>query len=319
MPRPHRFLVTNHSGFPCHPFSPDDSEARREAIRVSVQSQAEAGLDIVSIGHGGQRDPVVPFVQGLEGLALSDETLELSTHEEVRVPVAEKPLRQTGSLFEEDLATAQSVTHLPVKISFPGPYTLSRVIADPKDLYDSIGGFIEALSAILADEIRTLAGRGAAIIQLEEPHLLLCPSDFPRLQEGILPLHEAKGMSQLALVLSGGPITPLYDWLQNLPIDVLSLDLTQSPGLVDVISDRQTSLILGLGLVDGHGEEEPTEEALAQTLSRVARGVMGSTVHIHPSSDLSDLSPDVAKANLERLVALVREFTPPAASSPTPA
>jgi 5-methyltetrahydropteroyltriglutamate--homocysteine methyltransferase len=252
---------------------------------------------------------VTPFIGGLEGVALSDAKTIIPAWGEISVPVVKSPLRWTHSLFEEDLIAAREVTELPIKISFPGPYTLARLIEDPDNLYDSVGGFIEAWSDLIAEEMRILVSDGATIIQVQEPLILLRPADYPRLAASLDPLNEAKGTALLALMLSGPGIEPLYDWLQNLKVDILCLDFIHSPRLVDMINDRQTARTLGLGVVDPVASGDCRSDTFRQMLDHILAGVSSDHVHLHPCSDLSPLAPDAARDCLAGLVESARNFS----------
>lgn len=304
-----RLLVANHSGYPTDLPTGPDVAARRRAQRQAVEAQVCAGLDIVTEGLVGYQSPMAPLVAGLEGLAPGREEVEVASWGRVTVPVITGPMRWRRPIFEDDLIHAQEVAGRPVKVSMAGPYTLASLARDPSGVYDSFGARIEACALALAQEVRALAERGAAVIQVEEPMILTRTADFPRLRGGLIPLAEARGTSPLGLMLSGESICPLYDWLQNLPINILGLDLVHSPRLINMIGDRETPLTLGLGLMDPEAVALERAEALFPALEETLMGMSAPEVHIMPASSLSPLGPQMAQTKLANLVGLVRAFS----------
>ncbi len=308
MHRHPRLLVANHSGYPSDSSAASDPDARRRAIRDAVRAQVEAGLDIVTDGQVGQAHALERLVRGLGGLALSDEAVSVPGWDLVRVPIIEKPLRWEEPLFLDDLRVAQEAAgDRRVKISFAGPHTLACLARDPQAVYDSLGARVEACAKVLAQEVQALAREGVSAVQIEERAILGNPRDFPRLKEAMIPLAEMKGDAALALALSGNAIAPLYDWLQNLRVDILGLDLVHSPRLIDMIGDRETPMVLALGLLDSETADIERRDDLLATLKRLLAGTSAAEVHVQPAASLRGLDPAAAQAKLANLVGLVEE------------
>ncbi|MBN1478395.1 hypothetical protein JXA47_16695 [Candidatus Sumerlaeota bacterium] len=302
----HRLILSDHSAFPISPS--EDPEERRQAFQAGIEAQVRSGLDIVTVGHGGSSNPLEVLFEGLEGLEPNDETVPLPTWGEIRGGTLTGPVRWTRALFRDDLKRAHEISGRPVKISLVGPLTLASVALDPRRVYGSLGARIEAFAQALAHEVEGLAEQGVDIIQIEEPWVLHRHSDFPRLRVGLTSIAEAKGEARLALGLTGSAICPLYDWLQNLPVDMLMLDLIQSPKLVNMISDRETSLVLGLGLIDHRSPALERAEDLTPLLDLLLDGISAEEVHIQPAGSLASLSPSEAEAKLANLTGITRGY-----------
>jgi 5-methyltetrahydropteroyltriglutamate--homocysteine methyltransferase len=303
-----RLLAANHSGYPTDLPTGPDPETRRRAIQWVVEAQVRAGLDIVTDGQVGYVNPLVPLVAGLSGLEPGREQVHVAAWGNVAAPAVTGPIEWTRPLFEEDLILAQDVAGRPVKISMAGPYSLASLARDSRGIYDSFGGRIEACARALACEVQALSEHGASVIQIEEPVILTRLTDFPRLREGLLPLDEARGPSPIELMLSGDSICPLYDWLQNLPVNILGLDLIHSPRLISMVGDRETSHSLGLGIFDPEAVALEGAETIFPALDQMLAGVSGGEVHVQPAATLAGLSPEMAHSKLANLAALVREF-----------
>jgi 5-methyltetrahydropteroyltriglutamate--homocysteine methyltransferase len=304
----HRLILSDHSAFPISQSSLVDPEGRRQAFQASIEAQVRAGLNIVTVGHGGSANPLEILIEGLEGLTQSAETAPLTIWGEIRGGTLTGPVHWTQPLFREDLKRAHEISGLPVKVSFVGPLTLASLTQDPKRVYGSLGARIEAFARALAHEVEGLVEQGVNIIQVEEPWVLHRPTDFPRLREGLTSISEVKGEARLALGLTGKAICPLYDWFQNLPLDMLMLDLIQSPKLVNMISDRETSLTLGLGIVDHRSSALESSEDMTPLLDLLLDGISAEKIYLQPAGSLAFLSPAEAEAKLANLAAIAREY-----------
>jgi 5-methyltetrahydropteroyltriglutamate--homocysteine methyltransferase len=164
------------------------------AVRDAVQLQETVGLDIVGDGEQ-RRDGFLTFVQerlfGLRRMSLAERVrseadpgriqtrlmqLDVPTSG-IKSPVASDTVRllnpHKGIVLEEvDYLVGQ--TSRPVRVSVPGPYTLSRTLwsnAHSKRVYASADDLADKLVALLRDEIARLAERGVSDVQIDEPAL----------------------------------------------------------------------------------------------------------------------------------------------------
>lgn len=303
-----RLLVANHSGFPVD-LAPGLCESERlMAVRGAVEAQDGTGVDVVTCGHLSAENPILPLMAGLQGLEFNPETRRVPIWGDIPTARITGPIRWTNPIFEQELAVTLDTTSRAVKVTMAGPYTLASLIQDYGGVCDSFGACIDTCARAMAKEVRLLANHGATYIQVAEPLFLPRPSDFPRLREALIPLFEARAGAQLFLALSGEGICPLYDWLQNLPIDGLCLDLVRSPGLVNMISDRETSLTLGLGMVDAESLGLESREAIIPKIEQMTLGISAPEVHIQPASTLCHLSAETAAGKLANLASLIRDF-----------
>jgi methionine synthase II (cobalamin-independent) len=93
-----------------------------------------------------------------------------------------------------------------------------------------------------------------------------------------------------------------------MPVDVDGLDLTYGPGLADRIGAAGAPRTLVLGLVDGRNTKLETRDGLFPILDRALKGLRGP-VALGPSCGLELLPRARARAKLENMVALAREYT----------
>jgi 5-methyltetrahydropteroyltriglutamate--homocysteine methyltransferase len=195
-----------------------------------------------------------------------------------------------------------------VKAVLTGPYTLARHSVEESG---GVGGFdkmLEGYTAALAAEVAALAAGGATVIQVEEPALLKYPDDFPRFEQSLTALAMSRASAQLALVLYFGDPAPIYDHLQTLPVDLLGLDFTYNPSLVDRVASNGTARTLALGLVNGRNTRLEDPAAVARQLEKLAHGADLNRAYLSPSCGLEFLPRDRARQKLKHLSVIRNTF-----------
>jgi 5-methyltetrahydropteroyltriglutamate--homocysteine methyltransferase len=294
----------------------DRGEKGEEAVRAAQErmteralaEQVEAGLDLVTDGQIRWPDPISYLAGKLSGVRINGLLRFFDTNFYFRQPVVQGKLERTEPLLLEDFKFAQEKTTRPVKAVLTGPYTLARhSLAENGGL----GGFdkmLEGYTAALAAEVAALAAEGATVIQIEEPALLKSPDDFPRLEQSLTALAMSKASAQLALVLYFGDPAAVYDHLQTLPVDILGLDFTYNPGLVDRVASNGTARTLALGFVDGRNTRLEDPAATARQLEKLAHGAALNRAYLTPSCGLEFLPRDRARQKLKHLTVIRNTF-----------
>jgi 5-methyltetrahydropteroyltriglutamate--homocysteine methyltransferase len=148
----------------------DELEAQFvRATHEVVLDQVRAGVDIPTDGEVRREHYIFYHLRHLEGVEFSRPTrkrMRAGTWEG-EVPTIVGPIRPREHFLPHDWRTAQSVTDHPVKITIPGPLTITDSVAD------AYYGDEQRLGAALADainwEIRALADAGCTWIQVDEP------------------------------------------------------------------------------------------------------------------------------------------------------
>ena len=282
--------------------------AQNRMTELALAEQEEAGLDLVTDGQIRWSDPISHLAGKLSGVRINGLLRFFDTNFYFRQPVVHGKLERTEPLLLEEFKFAQEKSMRPVKAVLTGPYTLARHSIEENG---SVGGFdkmLEAYTAALAAEVATLAAAGVTVIQVEEPALLRYPDDFPRLEQSLTALAMSKASAQLALVLYFGDPAPIYDHLQTLPVDLLGLDFTYNPDLVDRVASNGTARTLVLGLVDGRNTRLEDPAAMARQLEKLARGADLNRAYLSPSCGLEYLPRDRARQKLRHLTAIRNTF-----------
>jgi 5-methyltetrahydropteroyltriglutamate--homocysteine methyltransferase len=150
------------------------TEAQRDATLLAIRAQEDAGLDIVTDGEIGRESYSNAFATALDGVDIDNPgtALDRSGHPNP-VPRITGPIRRRRPVEVADLDFLRAHTGRTVKITVPGPFTMSQQAQD--DYYRSPEaaalGYAEAVNAEVAD----LFAAGADIVQLDEPYLQARP------------------------------------------------------------------------------------------------------------------------------------------------
>ncbi len=288
-----------------------DADVRAAEDRMTehaLREQNDAGLDVVTDGQIRWYDPISHLAGKLEGVRINGLLRFFDTNFYFRQPVVHARPQRTKALLAEDFAFAKAHSARPVKVVLTGPYTLARQSLESNG---GAGGFEKLLAAYtgaLGEEIDALVKAGATWIQVEEPTLLRRPEDFHFVERSMTRLALSKGVARLALCVYFADPAPLYDQLQTLPVDILGLDFTYNPGLVDVVASRGSYRTLALGLVDGRNTRLEDAATVARQLERLAKGLHDATAYLTPSCGLEYLPRDRAQSKLQHLSLLKKTF-----------
>ncbi|HSF03577.1 MAG TPA: hypothetical protein VLA62_11225, partial [Solirubrobacterales bacterium] len=173
--------------------------------------------------------------------------------------------------------------------------------------YRSRAELARAYAEVLAEEVADLSDAGAELVQVDEPFLLRRPEDVAVVRETFGLLARRRGAARLACYTYFGDAVPLYDALQTLPVDVLGLDFTYSPGLARRVAESGSDKTLALGLFDGRNTKLETAETVFPALDRVMSRLRGDG-YVNPSCGLEYLPRARARAKLDTMVSLVRSW-----------
>ncbi len=155
------------------------AEAQNDATLVAIRMQEAAGLDIISDGEIRRESYSNRFATALDGVDLDNPGLALdrSGHPNP-VPRITGPIRRRHAVEVEDVKFLRANTDRRIKITVPGPFTMSQQAQN--DFYPTLDEAALAYAAAVNDEIRDLFAAGADIVQIDEPYLQARPEDARR-------------------------------------------------------------------------------------------------------------------------------------------
>lgn len=139
------------------------------AVQEVIEDQVSAGIDIPTDGEVRRENYIYYQCRRIAGLDFST-----VTHKSVRsgafdadLPTITGPVSLRETALDSDFRCAQSYTSNPVKITIPGPMTITDSVANA--FYDDEKSLGADLAAALNQEIRALAAAGCQHIQVDEP------------------------------------------------------------------------------------------------------------------------------------------------------
>ena len=149
-------------------------EAQDDATLLAIRDQERAGLDIVTDGEMRRESYSNRFATALDGVDVDNPgtALDRSGHPNP-VPRVVGPIRRTGPIQRRDVEFLRANTDRPVKITVPGPFTMSQQAQN--DFYESDRELVLDYAAAVNEEITDLFAAGADVVQLDEPYMQARP------------------------------------------------------------------------------------------------------------------------------------------------
>lgn len=143
-------------------------DGKQDALRVSLQSQELAGVDIVSDGEQTRQHFVTTFIEHLSGVDFENrKTVKIRDRYDASVPTVVGPVSRQKPVFVEDAKFLRSQTKQPIKWALPGPMTMIDTLYD--DHYKSREKLAWEFAKILNQEAKEPEAAGVDIIQFDEP------------------------------------------------------------------------------------------------------------------------------------------------------
>ncbi len=285
-------------------------QAQDDATLLAVRDQERAGLDIITDGEARRESYSNRFATALSGVDIDNPgtALDRSGHPNP-VPRVVGPVERMHPVQVRDLQFLRDNTSKPVKITVPGPFTMSQQAQN--DFYDDEGELALAYAGAVHDEIADLFAAGADIVQIDEPYMQARPEKardhgVAALQraldgiEGTTAVHICFGY---AAIIHGRPSA--YSFLPELDAvacDQVSIETAQSGIDTAVIAKLPGKRII-LGVIDLDDMAVESPETVAD---RIRRALPYKTVRelvAAPDCGMKYLPRDVAYGKLESMVA----------------
>ncbi|SEK43625.1 methionine synthase (B12-independent) [Colwellia chukchiensis] len=294
-------------------------DGKYDALRVSLQEQQQAGIDIVSDGEQTRQHFVTTFIEHLNGVDFEQrKTVKIRDRYEASVPTVVGAVSRPTSVFVEDAKLLRQQTSQPIKWALPGPMTMIDTLYD--DHYHSREKLAWEFAKILNQEAKELAAAGVDIIQFDEPAFNVF---FDEVNDwGIACLERAiEGLScETAVhICYGYGIKANTDWkktlgtqwrqyeavfpkLQKSTIDIISLECHNSHVPIELLElIRGKKVMVGAIDVATHIIEAP--EDVAQTLREALKYVDADKLYPCTNCGMAPLPRHVARGKLNALSA----------------
>jgi 5-methyltetrahydropteroyltriglutamate--homocysteine methyltransferase len=292
---------------------PELEEAFDDATLTAIRDQERAGLDIITDGEIRRESYSNRFATSLAGVDGDDPG---STPDRLGnpmpVPRVVSALRRTAPVHLADLKFLRANTDRPVKVTLPGPFTLSQQAQN--EFYEREEELAFAYADAVREEMLDLFRAGADIVQLDEPWMEARPEAASRygLETLERTLDGVSGRTSLHICfgyptfIQGRP--PRYSFLSELAgssVDQISIETAQSNLDLAVLEELAgKTVILGVLALDTPDVE--SEEVVVERIRRALPHKPAEELVTAPDCGMKYLPRDGAFAKLEVLVAAAR-------------
>ena len=150
------------------------ADAQNDATLLAIRAQEDAGLDIITDGEIRRESYSNRFATALEGVDIDNpgSALDRSGHPNP-VPRIVGKIRRRHAVEVEDVKFLRAHTKKLIKITVPGPFTMSQQAQNEYYATDEDASLDYA--AAVNEEIKDLFAAGADIVQMDEPYMQARP------------------------------------------------------------------------------------------------------------------------------------------------
>ncbi|RVU28298.1 methionine synthase [Neptunomonas marina] len=290
---------------------------KQDALRVALQEQRSAGLDIVSDGEQTRQHFVTTFIESLSGVDFEKrETVRIRNRYDASVPTVVGPVSRQKSVFVDDAKFMRQQTDQPIKWALPGPMTMVDTLYD--DYYKNRNTLAWEFAKALNEEARELEAAGVDIIQFDEPAFNVF---FEEVNEwGIACLERAiEGLKcETAVhICYGYGIKANTDWkktlgtewrqyeetfpsLQKSNIDIISLECHNGRVPFEVLELVRGKKVM-VGAIDVATDTIETPEEVAATLRHALKYVDADKLYPCTNCGMAPLSRELARGKMRAL------------------
>jgi len=295
----------------------DIRETLDDAVQIAIRDQEMAGLDIITDGEMRRVDFVMGFYDRLTGLR----PLELRRKKGMpghdqrpRWEVLEPLQAPHGLGIVDEYRYLRSQTRKLVKVTCPGPYTLSGRLAGT--VYKDRMECAYALADLVNAELKAVTSEGADFIQLDEPSYAVYPDRPSAFIE--LFNHTVRGIdARIGLHLCfgnyrGRPVgkriyRPLFPHILEARADQLVLEFAnREMAEIELWREFPSDKELAAGLVDVKNYYLETPEDVAERIRIALKYVPAEKLSVVPDCGFSQTARWASFAKLKAMVAGAR-------------
>ncbi|MGD9827706.1 MAG: 5-methyltetrahydropteroyltriglutamate--homocysteine methyltransferase [Hyphomicrobiaceae bacterium] len=283
-------------------------EAQRDAARLAVADQERAGIDIVTDGEVGRESYFNLFATSLDGIDLDNPGIAINRRgKKTAVPRVTGPIVWRESALAPAAAHLRSLTSRPIKVTVPGPFTLTTLAEDQH--YRDPVALAQAYAVAVNQELKALKAVGVDIVQLDEPYLQAEPDKarayaVPAITaalegvSGTKALHLCFGYAYVVKEKPSG-----YSFLAELadvPVDQISIEAAQprlDPATLPMLAGK--SYIYGV--LDLGDESVEPAAVVAARIRAALRHIPAERLILAPDCGMKYLPRDVAYGKLDAM------------------
>jgi 5-methyltetrahydropteroyltriglutamate--homocysteine methyltransferase len=284
-------------------------QAQDDATLLAIRDQERAGLDIVTDGEMRRESYSNRFATALEGVDIDNPgtALDRSGHPNPVPRVAGK-VRRKHPVQVRDLRFLRANTQRTIKITVPGPFTMSQQAQNDfyKDEEEMALDYAFAVNA----EIKDLFAAGADIVQIDEPYMQARPEKarkyglkaFNAALEGVTGTTAVHICFGYAAVIHVRP--EAYSFLPeftNSPVQQISIETAQANLDCSILAKLPGKTII-LGVLDLSDMSVETPQTVAARIRRALPHVPAERIVVAPDCGLKYLPREIAFSKMKAMV-----------------
>ncbi len=285
------------------------AEAQADATLLAIRAQEQAGLDIVTDGEIRRESYSNRFATALEGVDIDNpgSALDRSGHPNP-VPRVVGRIRRKRPVEVEDLRFLRAHTKKMIKITVPGPFTMSQQAQN--EFYPTEEEAAMDYAVAVNAEIRDLFAAGADVVQIDEPYMQARPEKAR--QYGLKALNRAlegvEGTTAVhicfgyAAVIHSRPSG--YSFLSELSgcsCKQVSIETAQSNLDCSVLKTLPGKKVI-LGVIDLNDMTVETPQKVAERIRRALPYAKAEDIIVAPDCGMKYLPREVAFGKMKAMV-----------------
>jgi 5-methyltetrahydropteroyltriglutamate--homocysteine methyltransferase len=286
------------------------AQAQDDATLLAIREQEEAGLDIITDGEIRRESYSNRFATALEGVDIDNpaEGKDRSGHP-IHLPRIAGKVRRRGPVEADDVRFLRKHTKKPIKITVPGPFTMSEQAVN--EYYKSGEEASMDYAVAVNEEIRDLFAAGADIVQVDEPWMQARPEKarqygvkaLNRALEGVTGTTAVHICFGYAAVIHEKPTG--YSFLSEFAgcsCHQVSIEAAQPNLDCSVLTSLKSKKIL-LGCIDLNDMNIETPQKIVERVKRALPYVAKENVILAPDCGMKYLPREIAFGKVKAMVA----------------
>jgi 5-methyltetrahydropteroyltriglutamate--homocysteine methyltransferase len=285
-------------------------QAQDDATVLAIRDMERAGIDIITDGEMRRESYSNRFATALDGVDIDNPGTALDrTGHPNPVPRIHAAIRRRHPVEVEDVKFLRANTKRPIKITVPGPFTMTQQAQN--DYYPDEESAALAYAEAVNGEVRDLFAAGADIVQLDEPYMQARPEKAR--QYGLKALNRAlEGITGTTVVhicfgyaaIVGHSKPAGYSFLPELhdcTCKQVSIETAQ-PNLDCAVLAKldNKKILLGVINLDDMNVEAP--ETVAARIRRALPYAKAENIVVAPDCGLKYLPREVADGKMRAMV-----------------
>ena len=297
-----------------------------KATSEIISDQEECGIDILTDGEVRRENYIHYHCRHLEGIDFTNLTEKVARTGNYKcwLPTIKSKVKAKEPFLVEEWKQNQSLTTKDLKITIPGPMTITDTIANT--FYKSDEKMGEDLADAINVEIKRLVDAGCKYIQVDEPLFARKPQNA--INFGIQNLErcfkdvEDKNIEKITHICCGYPDkldaidypkAPLDSYskiskaLDESIIDTVSIEDAHRYNNLEFLKDFNKTKVI-FGLIKIASSQIETKEEIVSRINDAIKFIDKEQLVVAPDCGLGHLPRDLAKTKLKIMVEAAKSF-----------